>query len=203
MKSQPSHGDRMASSRRGRRGHSLIEALLASAMLVVIAVPIFAMLEASGRIFGRGGATAALQQDLRATVDQMARELRMAGFDPSVTGNPAFDVAGAATVRFVADADADGTTDRIEYSYDGQARTVTRRSWRWAGGAWGPAWGPLVVARNVDSLALGYFDATDGPAATLADIRRITIALAASKAVPGHGLERLSVASEARPRNLL
>ena len=128
----------------------------------------------------------------------------MAGYDPSATGRPAaFEVAGAATVRFIVDADADGTTDRIEYTYVAAARTVTRQFWRWNGANWGAGSGALVVARNVDSLTLAYFNATDGAPAGLADIRRVAISLAGSRMVAGHGLERYSVGSDARPRNLL
>lgn len=186
------------------RGVSIIEAILASLMLALLAIPIFAMLDGGTRIFARGDTASGLHQDLRATVDQMARGLRMAGYDPSATGSPAaFEVAGAATVRFIADVDADGVTDRIEYSYDTAARTVTRQFWRWNGADWGAGSGPLVVARNVDSLTLAYFDATDGAPAGLGDIRRVTISLAGSQMVAGQGLERYAVSSEARARNLL
>lgn len=186
------------------RGTSLIETLLASVMLVMVVFPVIGMFETSSRIFARGDAASSLHQDLRTLVDQMVRELRMAGYDPSATGSPAaFDVAGPTTLRFIADADLDGATDRIEYAYDAAARTVRRRTWRWAGVGWGPASTPLVVARNVDSVALAYFDATDGAPAALGDIRRVTVAVAGSEMVVGHGLERFSVASEARPRNLL
>lgn len=186
------------------RGASLVETLLAALMLVLVAVPIFAMLEGSSRIFARGDAAAGLHNDLRATADRMVRELRMAGYDPSATGVAAFfEVAGATTVRFIADTDADGTTDRIEYAYDAAARTITRQFWRWGGAAWGPGSGPLVLARNVDSLAFTYFDATDAPPAGLADIRRVAVAVAGSQSVAGYGRERYAVVSEARARNLL
>ncbi len=188
----------------GGRGASVLEAVVASGILVLMAIPIFAMLEGGNRIFARGDAASGLQQDLRATVDRMARELRMAGYDPSATGSPAaFEVSGAATVRFIADTDGNGTTERIEYAYDAAARTVTRQFWTWNGADWGAGSGALVVARNVDGLSLAYFNATDGAPAVLGDIRRVTIGLAGSRLVPGHGFERYSVASEARARNLL
>ncbi len=194
------------------RGTSLVETLLASLILVVVAVPIFAMLEGSSRIFARGDAAAGLHNELRSTADRMVRELRMTGYDPSASGVAAFfEVAGATTVRFIADVDNDGTTERTEYAYDAAARTITREFWQWAGAAWGPGSGPLVVARNVDSLTLAYFDATDAPPAGLADIRRVTVTLAGShlhrradgQFVAGHDIERYTVSSEARARNLL
>jgi len=201
---------RSASRREGPRpglgdhGGSVIEMLVASAILVLMAVPIFALFEGGTRIFARGDAAAGLHQDLRATVDRMMRDLRMAGYDPSATGSPAaFEVATATTVRFLADADLDGTTDRIEYAYVAPERTITRQFWRWSGG-WGPGSGALVVARNVDGLALSYFNATDGAAATLGDIRRVAISITGSDVAAGatDGRERFTVASDARPRNL-
>ena len=195
------------------RGSSLVEALLASALLVVVAVPIFAMLESTSRFFGRGDAASTLQNDLRPSMAQMVRELRMAGYDPSATGCAAFfEVAGPTTVRFLADADIIGTTERIEYTYhppkpnDPLARTITRQVWLWVGPTctdWGPADAALVVARDVDSLTFTYFDANDDPPAGLADIRRVTVAAAGSRMVGGYGLERFTVSSDARARNLL
>ena len=204
MNDRPALGRMPRSHAVGGRGASLVEMLLASLLLVLVAIPIFGMLEGSSRIFARGDAASGLHQDLRASVDRMVRELRMAGYDPSATGVAAFfEVAGATAVRFIADTDTDGTTDRIEYAYDAAARTITRQFWRWVGAGWGPGSGPLVVARNVDSLTFAYFDATDGPPAGLVDIRRVTVAVTASKNVAGYGRERYTVSSEARARNLL
>ena len=188
------------------RGASLVETLLASVLLVLVAVPIFAMLEGSSRVFARGDAAAGIHNDLRGTTDRLVRELRMAGYDPSATGcAAAFEVTGATTVRFIADTDTDGTTDRIEYNYDAAARTVTRQFWRWVGPActdWSAGSGPQILARNVDSLTFTYFDATDAPPAGLADVRRVTVAVAGSQLVVGYGFERYTVSSEARARNL-
>ena len=133
----------------------------------------------------------------------------MAGYDPSVAvplGNPVyFEVAQASTVRFVADVDNDGTTERIEYAYNAAARTITRQLWKWdaASAAWGPGSGALVVAFDVEGVTLGYFDAADAATGVLANIRRVTVILAGSRLAAGYGLERYSVSSEARPRNLL
>ncbi len=177
---------------------------MASAMLVLVVIPVFSMLGDGQRLFARGDAAANLHEDLRGLLDRIVRELRMAGYDPSATGSAtAFEVGGAAAVRFIADVDGDGVTDRIEYAYDAPTRTVTRQVWQWAGAAWGGSGGVFVVARNVDGVDFGYFDATDGPPAALADIRRVTLALDGSQVVAQHGVERYSVASEARARNLL
>ncbi len=188
------------------RGVSLVETLLASLLLVLVAVPLFGMLEGSSRVFARGDAAAGIHNDLRRTADRLVRELRMVGYDPSATGcAAAFEVTGATTVRFIADADLDGTTERIEYAYDGAARTVTRQFWGWAGPTcidWGPGSGPQVLAHNVDSVTFTYFDATDAPPAGLADVRRVTVALAGSHLVAGYGFERYTASSEARARNL-
>ena len=190
----------------GARGISVIEVLLASLMLVLVVVPILSMHESSTRIFARGDAAAGMHQDLRRVMGQMVRELRMAGYDPSATGSPAaFEVATANTVRFIADADTDGTTERIEYTYDAAARTVTRQFWVWneAAATWGSGSGTLVMAREVNALTFTYFDATDAATAVLVDIRRVTVAIDASHLVPGYGPERFTLVSEARARNLL
>ena len=191
-------------ARGGERGVSAVELMVASLMLVMVVVPVFAMLGDGQRLFARGDAAANLHADMRGVLDRIVRELRMAGYDPSASGaGAAFEANGATIVRFIADVDGDGVTDRVEYAYDAAARTVTRQVWSWAGAAWSGGSGAMVVARNVDSVAFAYFDAIDGPPPGLADIRRVTVSLAGSQMVGSQGLERYSVASEARARNLL
>ncbi len=224
MMSQPMPCSQGFHRRVGDRGTSLIEMILASLILVFVAIPILSMWEGTTRIFTRGDRASGLHQDLRSSVASMVREIRMTGYDPSVAvplggavyfagaiGDPL--VATPTTVQFIADVDTDGTTDRIQYAYDAPTRTVTRQFWRWNGTDWGAGSGTFVIARNVDSMALAYFDAADAliptpccpPAvapANLGNIRRVTMTLAGSRMVPGHGLEQYAVTSEARPRNL-
>lgn len=193
----------------GDPGASLIEMLLASLMLVMLVVPIFSMWEGTTRLFTRGDAQSTLHNQLRASVMTMVRELRITGYDPSVAVIPGgavyFEVAQPSTVRFIADVDNDGTTERVEYAYDAAARTVTRQFWRWdaAAAAWGAGSGALVMARDVDGLTLDYFDAADAATGVLANIRRVAVTLSGSRMVVRSGLERYTVRSEARPRNLL
>jgi hypothetical protein len=187
----------------------VIEMIVASLMLVMLIVPIFTMYEGTVRLFTRGDVQSTFHNQLRASVAALVRELRMTGYDPSVAvipGNPVyFEVAQTNTVRFIADVDDDGTTERVEYAYDAVARTVTRQFWRWDGAAaaWGQGSGALVMARDVEGMTLGYFDVADAATGVLASIRRVTVTLSASRIVAGSGLERYSVSSEARPRNLL
>ena len=189
------------------RGATLVETLIAAFLLALIAIPLFSLLVDGTRLFARGDAASGVHNQLRSAADRMVRELRMAGYDPSATGcAAAFEVAGANTVRFLADADVDGTTDRIEYAYNAANRTLTRQVWRWVGPAcanWGPGSGAAVVALDVDSVTFAYFDATDAPTALAGSIRRIGFSLAGMHRAAGYGPERYSLAGEARPRNLL
>ena len=51
---------------------------LAAGMLVLVVIPLFGMFEGASRIFARGDAASNLHQDLRASVDRIVRDLRMA-----------------------------------------------------------------------------------------------------------------------------
>ena len=184
-------------------GFTLVEVLLAAVLSVLVVVPVLGLLFAGQQTFTEGDTSARLQQDLRVAVDRLTKDLRTAGYDPSGTGAPApFEFVGVSSLRFIGDADADGTTDLVEFRHDAELRNLIRESWRWAGAGWGQGTGPVVMARNVDRLSFGYFGAGDAPANSLGEIRRVTIEIAASQSAGRSGPRQYAIRSEALLRNL-
>jgi len=90
----------------------------------------------------------------------------------------------------------------------GRARRIT---YTWVVGILtrdgGDGAGAQTLATGVQSLQLGYFDVNDAPiaaanlAANLGNIRRVTIAVTAQSASPGHA-RAFNISSNIRPRNL-
>lgn len=117
----------------------------------------------------------------------MARETRMAGFDPSnaiaIQAPPtAVQVAGVNTLAFIADVTGDLVSDQVVYRLTGDR--LIRELASWSGSGWTA---PAVneVADHVTALAFRYFDATGAPTATLASIRLVQISLSTRERTGG------------------
>jgi type IV pilus assembly protein PilW len=121
---------------------------------------------------------AAAQQNLRAAMYYMEREIRMAGCDPTRNAGAGIAAANAGSISFTEDirgdaegSEPDGDTDdpneSIGYSLSGADLVRT------AGGV------NNVIAANIDALDFVYLDKDDTVTATTEDIRSIQITLVA------------------------
>lgn len=89
-------------------GFTLIEVLIALAISSILIAAMAGVFERSGRLYTTQNATAALQQEVRAALDMIASEVRMAAYDPNKSGDFSIKKAGATEFRFLADLDGDG-----------------------------------------------------------------------------------------------
>jgi type IV pilus assembly protein PilW len=121
---------------------------------------------------------AAMQQNIRAAMYHIQREIRMAGCDPTGDAGAGIVTANANSISFTEDvwdgsdgSDPDGDTDdaneNITYSLSGNDLV------RDTGG------GNQVVAENIDALDFVYIDANGSETAVLADIRSVEITIVA------------------------
>lgn len=217
---QVSHDRKRLSS--GRRmlsddqGFTLIEILIASTIFVIVLVGLYVVYETNQATYVRGEGRADLQQNVRVALDQMTRELLMAGYDPTKvlakpgTGinNYALQSIGASTVRFLADVDGDGNTEVVEFAYDGTNKRITRQVWTtvWNTNQWdlGSTGGAQSITEDntINSLAFTYRDESNAITANDYAVRRIEVSLSASVKVGSQGTQNLSINSDIRPRNL-
>lgn len=104
------------SSHRMQHGFSLIELLMAIAILGVVMAAVVGVFSRSSKLYTTQNAAAALQQEVRAAVEVMAREIRMAGFNPSKSIKY-FDleITDATRIRFSTDLNANGKLDNLAY----------------------------------------------------------------------------------------
>ena len=167
-------------------GFTLLELLVATALAALGAAAFTALLVATlaARRQAAGGAEAVAA--VAAAVDQIARDVRLAGYDPQAGGVVGLPTATGATLVVAADLDGDGAVDtsseeQIGYRLlnDTLERTVGRQSL------------PLLDELAPGGLLLQYLDATGGPIdpaapGALSTIRAVTVDLTV-RATTAHG----------------
>jgi len=68
-------------SRSRQRGFSLVEVMVATAILVIVMVGILTLYDRANRVFKSGNESAEMQQNVRIAYERMLGDIRMAGFD--------------------------------------------------------------------------------------------------------------------------
>jgi len=94
-----------------QNGFSLIEVIIALAVGGLVLATIIGVFTRSNRLYTKQNVSAMLQQDVRASMEIMAREIRLAGYDPKRTKNFGFKHATATRLHFTADLNEDGVLD--------------------------------------------------------------------------------------------
>src|SRR5262245_14383695 len=154
---------------RRARGHTLVEVLVAMAVVGLLMASTLAALGAGLGAYRFGAARVEAQQSARAALERMAKELREAGYDPAAAGLEA--VLVAEPVRVVAQRDLDGdgiidpTRERVTFLLR-PGESVLRRD---AGG------GAQPLINGVKRFALTYYDAGGRPTTDAAAVLSIEI----------------------------
>ena len=185
-----------------QQGFSLLEVLISLSVFTIVIFAVYTTFTASHRTFVRGEDKIELQQTSRVAMGMAASEIRTAGYDPSnvmtLMPTTAIQVANANTLTFIADVDGDNVTDQVTYRLQGTQLIRDLASWN---GATFPAPAPEQLADGVTTLTFAYFDSSDNPTATLANIRRITIGLTVQETGVG-GQQSLPLTMDVRLRNV-
>lgn len=161
-------------------GMTLVEIMAAIAISGMFMAGAFTTAVHCLRIYHTQERAAAMQQNLRAAVFYLEREIRMAGLDPLGTAAAGILRAEPNLIRFSEDADGDGTisyNEDITYTLgdsngDGIPDELERNSW--------------TVAENIMALTFEYLDRSGAPAASLGEIRAVRLNLAAATKIDGH-----------------
>jgi type IV pilus assembly protein PilW len=166
------------SGRGEQEGHSLVEVLIATAMMTLLMAATLSILQ-SGLVAARwGSGRVEAQQSVRVALERMARELREAGYDPASAGLEAVIVAEPARVVFQRDLNGNGVIDptheRVTYVLRAGESTLRRD----AGG------GAQPIAEGVRRFTLSYFDEHGLPASDAVHIASVRIELETGKTRP-------------------
>lgn len=135
-------------------GVTLTELLIALALTGIVAGAIYKIFISQSRDYTIQSEVAEMQQNLRAGVFMMEREIRMAGYDPTREANTAIITAEFSELKFTADLNGDGNTDDPDdpnevISYKLQGNALVRYD---ANSGAGP------LAENIDALNFVYLD---------------------------------------------
>jgi len=164
------------------RGFSLVEILVAMVVSGLVLSGIYSTYQSQQRSYILQEDIAQVQQNLRAAMYLLTRELRMAGFNPSGSA-----VAGIVdgewsntSIRFTKDDNGDGdvadSAEDLTYSLytSGGVQKLGRKN-------------PTTnqpVAENIQELWFVYLDANNNVTATLSDIRSVEVTLVARTVRP-------------------
>ena len=160
------------------QGLTLIELMIAMTVFLLVIGGIYSTFRSQHKSYLMQEEVAAMQQNIRAAMFYMTKEIRMAGCDPTGNAGAGIVTANANSMSFTEDVrgDADGsdpdgaTNDPNEsISYGLSDNNLVRNT----GG------GNQVVAENIDALDFVYLDADGNTTATLTDIRSVEITIVA------------------------
>lgn len=183
-------------ARVGLAGLTILEALVATSIFMVVLLGVYLVYETSEATYWRGRAQTDIHQEVRASLERMQQELRIAGYDPSGTGQAAVQSPTSTSVSFVTDVDGNNVSELVTYDRDATARRIRRTVRPWTGTGWGLAT-VTMLARDVDALTFQYF-----PSAVVPGLNRIRITIQASKPIPRQPTQQHQVATDVLLRNL-
>lgn len=194
----------------GFQGFSLVELLIAMVVGLVILGGLYSVFISQNKTYGSQEEIVAMQQSVRAGMDMIVREARLAGFDPqrvNSDANTANNFTGATVsgtqLQIQADLTGNGVIDttsqeNIVYAYDSTNKQITRNS--------GSGAQPFV--ENVQAFTFAYLDGSGNVTGSSANVRqiRITITGRTSKPDPAYaangGYRTYSLTTVVTPRNL-
>ena len=150
-----------------------------------------------------------MQQQARAALDLVSRELKMAGYDPQgvnrdqLGGNDFYGVTVDST-QLIIKADLNGNgiptnpNESIVFSHDSSTLTLRRNT----GG------GRQPLGENIEAFSVKYFDGEGQPTTQSGNVRQVELAITArtEKADPHYphngGYRNLTLHTRVTPRNL-
>lgn len=181
------------SNTNGEHGFTLIELLIAMTIALVVITSISSAFISQRKTYAVQEQISEMQQNARAAMDMMSREIRMAGYDPSGTlqrndpteagGIPFVGIPYDATqLEIVGDLDGDGGTTNaneviIYKFYNASDANYPNQIKRKTGSGY---FQPFV--ENIEAFTFQYLDANGSVTTTTADIRQIDITITARTA---------------------
>ncbi|MCP3892116.1 MAG: prepilin-type N-terminal cleavage/methylation domain-containing protein [Desulfobulbaceae bacterium] len=169
------------------QGFTLVELMIAIAVGGVVLTAIVVFFARSLNVYTRENVRAELQQEMRAALEVMARDIRMAGYDPMRSGDFFVKNASATRLQFLIDWDEDGVLDpapaypdceNISYRYSAADQSVQLICGEGTGAADTET---LIGDTNIQvtSLEFDYRDISNLSTTFLNDIRAAVITLSA------------------------
>ena len=180
-------------------GFTIIELLAGILISAAILAGLYSVFFSQQEAFSAQEQVAEMNQNIRAALDLMTREIRLAGYKNSTSAFNGIATATSDSIQILADLDQNGDTagenENISYTYNSGTKQICRNG---VG---------LPVADNITGLSFQYTlkdgTVTSAPG-TLTDIRKITISISARASHPDRSgaYRNITLSSDVTPRNL-
>ncbi len=187
-------------------GFSLIELMMAVAITGVVVGGVYSVFHTQQKSYIAQQEIVAMQQTLRAAMQLMEREIRMAGYTPYEESGAGIQTASANAIRFTMDIhdgtdnDSDGRTDEFDEIGNGDDDTTDTgeditylRADPDGDGLFdlfrrdASAGADQILANNVDAFDLVYLDKTGSVTSDPAKVRSVQVTMVARTARPDRG----------------
>ena len=182
-------------------GFTLVELMIGILASLIILAGIYGVFQSQQVAFSNQEQINEMNQNIRAVMDLMAREVRLAGYKTSTAVFNGIATAQPGTIRLLADINQDGSilgdTEDVTYSYDVNTLRICRNGVS------------LPIAENITDLTFIYTLAdgtTTSSPGSLDTIRKVRISITARTKYPdlSTGQYRtFSLSSDVTPRNLI
>ena len=183
------------------KGFTLVELMIVLLLSGLITAAVYSVYRLQQRSYTVQEDVVEMQQNIRAGLDSLKRELRAAGFDPTRTAGAAIITASPGYIQFSRDSNSDGDTadagEIVEFGFavavDADRNgipdnlvggiPVAAPLGVQFGGAAGAA-GYQAIAENIQAVEFSYLDAAGAVTAVLADIRSVQVSILARARFP-------------------
>lgn len=161
-----------------KRAFSSVELMVALGMATIFITATLTIADMSIVTYGAQERVSEAQQSVRAALDLMVRDVRMAGYDPmAVNAGPTKDIgilaASETSLQFSADLNADQVNnvglEDLTYYYDADNKRLRQKK---GGKAY-----PQTFIENVSAMKFSYYDANGDPTERLDDIVTVEVTL--------------------------
>ena len=162
-------------------GFTLVELMVSMSIGMVIIAAVTTTFMSQTRIYNAQEQINEMQQNARGALDIIAREVKMAGYNPN---GASFLGVTYSTTQLMVQADLDSTpgisvssiaNEKITYEYDAANKRITR--------AVGDG-GAQTLAEHVTAFDFSYLDGTGTATTVSANIRQVSISITAITAKP-------------------
>jgi len=148
-------------------GFTLVEMLVSLLIISIISCAAYSIFTSLNRSYTTQNVASAVQQRMRAAIDYMIRDIRIAGLDPLRIGGFGVVSATPAAFRFTADKNMDGdandAAEEVIYSVAGGNLQLTDDQ------------GTEILSRYVNNSSFTYFDKDGVVTTNISDIRSVEI----------------------------
>jgi type IV pilus assembly protein PilW len=141
------HKDEPGLTMKNNKGFTIVELLVAMAISLVVMGSIYSVYQTQQKSYIVQEQVTVMQQNLRAGMTMLTRDIRTAGYDPTVSYVVGIELANADELRFTRVNDAWDATETIYYSLSNNDLVRDAGS------------GAQLVAENIDALDFVYLDA--------------------------------------------